>query len=128
MHITAKRKNRGVMFMQNIPVVKLGVVAVSRDCFPIELSRKRRKNVVAACKKIKVPVIEIETIVENERDVLKALEELKKKDINALVLYLGNFGPEGPTTLLAEKFDGPVMLVAAAEDTGKDLINGRGDA
>lgn len=116
------------MFMQNIPVVKLGVVAVSRDCFPIELSRKRRKNVVAACKKIKVPVIEIETIVENERDVLKALEELKKKDINALVLYLGNFGPEGPTTLLADKFDGPVMLVAAAEDTGKDLINGRGDA
>jgi L-fucose isomerase-like protein len=116
------------MSMQNIPVVKLGVVAVSRDCFPIELSRKRRKNVVAACKKIKVPVIEIETIVENERDVLKALDELKKKDVNALVLYLGNFGPEGPTTMLAEKFGGPVMVAAAAEDSGKDLINGRGDA
>jgi L-fucose isomerase-like protein len=114
--------------MQNIPVVNLGIVAVSRDCFPIELSRKRRQNVIAACKKMNVPVTEVETIVENERDVLKALEEIQKKGINALALYLGNFGPEGPTTLLAEKFGGPVMLVAAAEDTGKDLINGRGDA
>ena len=114
--------------MQNIPVVKLGVIAVSRDCFPIELSRKRRKNVIAACKENNVPVVEIETIVENERDVLKALDEIKKSGINALVIYLGNFGPEGPTTILAEKFGGPVMFAAAAEDTGKDLINGRGDA
>ena len=114
--------------MQNIPVVKLGIVAVSRDCFPIELSRKRRSNVVAACKELKVPVVEIETIIENERDVLKALDEVKQKNINALAIYLGNFGPEGPTTLLAQKFSGPVMFVAAAEDSGNDLINGRGDA
>ena len=114
--------------MQNIPVVNLGVVAVSRDCFPIELSRKRRQNVMAACRKNNVQVTEVETIVENERDVLNALEEIRKKGVNALALYLGNFGPEGPTTLLAEKFDGPVILIAAAEDTGKDLINGRGDA
>lgn len=26
--------------MNNIPVVKLGIIAVSRDCFPIELSEK----------------------------------------------------------------------------------------
>jgi L-fucose isomerase-like protein len=114
--------------MQNIPEVKLGIVAVSRDCFPIELSRKRRQNVVAACKETRVPIIEIEAIVENERDVLKALDEIKHKGVNALALYLGNFGPEGPATMLAEKFGGPVMVVAAAEDTGKDLINGRGDA
>jgi L-fucose isomerase-like protein len=114
--------------MKNIPVVKLGIVAVSRDCFPIELSHKRRNNVVAACKKLKVPVVEIETIIENERDALKALDEAKQKDINALVVYLGNFGPEGPTTLMAQRFAGPVMFVAAAEDSGKDLINGRGDA
>jgi L-fucose isomerase-like protein len=114
--------------MENIPVIQLGLVAVSRDCFPIELSRKRRQNVVAACKELKVPVTEIETIIENERDVLKALDEIKQKGVNALALYLGNFGPEGPTTLLAEKFGGPVIVVAAAEDTGKDLINGRGDA
>ena len=114
--------------MQNIPEIKLGIVAVSRDCFPIELSRKRRERVAAACRELHVPVTEIETVIENERDVLKALDETKQKGINALALYLGNFGPEGPTTLMAQKFQGPVMFVAAAEDTGKDLINGRGDA
>ena len=46
---------------------------------------------------------------------------------NALVVYLGNFGPETPETLLAKRFHGPVMYVAAAEGDG-DLINGRGDA
>lgn len=114
--------------MQNIPAVKLGIVAVSRDCFPIELSHKRRNNVVAACKELKVPVIEIETIIENENNALKALDEAKQKGVNALAVYLGNFGPEGPTTLMAQKFPGPVLFVAAAEDTGNDLINGRGDA
>ena len=114
--------------MQNIPVVQLGIVAVSRDCFPIELSRRRRGNVVASCKELNVPVVEIETIIENERDVLRALDEMKRKSVNALAIYLGNFGPEGPTTLLAQRFSGPVMFVAAAEDSGNDLVNGRGDA
>ena len=35
--------------MTNIPQVKLGIVAVSRDCFPIGLSQSRRAAVVAAC-------------------------------------------------------------------------------
>lgn len=34
--------------MINIPKIKLGIVAVSRDCFPIELSQKRRSNIVKA--------------------------------------------------------------------------------
>ena len=34
--------------IQNIPEVKLGIVAVSRDCFPIALSEKRRAAIVAA--------------------------------------------------------------------------------
>jgi L-fucose isomerase-like protein len=114
--------------MKNIPVINLGIVAVSRDCFPIELSQKRRSRVVASCRQKGVPVVEIETTIENEGDVLKALDEIKQKGVNALAVYLGNFGPEGPTTLLAQRFAGPVMLAAAAEDSGKDLINGRGDA
>ena len=60
--------------MQNIPEIKLGIVAVSRDCFPIELSRKRRERVAAACGELRIPVTEIETVIENERDVLKALD------------------------------------------------------
>ncbi len=119
-----KRRNK----MENIPKINLGIIAVSRDCFPIELSRKRRKAVVSKCKSKKVAITEIETIIENEKDVLKALKEINKKNIDALVIYLGNFGPEGPTTMLAQKFSGPVMFAAAAEETGKDLIHGRGDA
>jgi L-fucose isomerase-like protein len=68
------------------------------------------------------------TVVESEKDSLKALEELKKAGVNALVVYLGNFGPEGPETMLAQKFCGPVMFVAAAEESKEDLIQGRGDA
>ena len=114
--------------MENIPVVKLGIIAVSRDCFPIELSQKRRKAVVAECNKKNIPVVELETTIENENDVLNALKEIQEKEVNALAVFLGNFGPEGPTTLLVQKFGGPVMYAAAAEETQDDLFNGRGDA
>jgi L-fucose isomerase-like protein len=114
--------------MNNIPSNVMGLLAVSRDCFPVELSKKRRSLVAAACAAGNIPVVELETIVENEADVLKALAEIRAKKIDALILYLGNFGPEGPATLLAQKFGGPVMVAAAAEETGKDLFNGRGDA
>ena len=32
----------------NIPKVKLGIIAVSRDCFPIDLSIRRREAIVKA--------------------------------------------------------------------------------
>ncbi len=111
----------------NIPVVKLGLVAVSRDCFPIALSEKRRAAVAAACAEKKAEIYEAKTTVENEKDMLKAVEELKEAGCNAAVVFLGNFGPETPETLIAERFDGPCMFVAAAEGDG-DMINGRGDA
>ena len=114
--------------MKNVPSVVMGLLAVSRDCFPAELSRKRRMMVAAECTKRKIPFVELDTVIENDSDVLKALEEIRSKKVNAVILYLGNFGPEGPTTMLAQKFDGPSMIVAAAEDSGKDLYNGRGDA
>ena len=34
----------------NIPEVKLGIVAVSRDCFPIGLSQQRRRAIKEAYK------------------------------------------------------------------------------
>ncbi len=114
--------------MTNIPPIKLGIVAVSRDCFPIELSKTRRDKVVEACRAKGIEIFPLSTIVENEKDGLKALKEIADQSINALVVYLGNFGPEGPTTILAQKFGGPVMLAAAAEESMQDLIQGRGDA
>jgi len=114
--------------MINIPQVKAGIVAVSRDCFPKEISIQRKERVLEACRNQGVEAVGCETLVENERDVLAAGKELAEKGINALVIYLGNFGPEGPLTMLAQKFDGPVMLCAAAEEEIEELTQGRGDA
>lgn len=117
--------------MNNIPVIKLGIVAVSRDCFPASLAENRRKALVAAYAKkynaadiYECPI----TIIESEIDMVNALEDIKKNDCNALCVYLGNFGPEISETLLAKHFDGPKMLCAAAEESQNDLIDGRGDA
>ncbi len=109
----------------NIPNVKLGIVAVSRDCFPIELSEKRRKAIVEA---YNGELYECPVTVENETDMQKAVEDVTGAGCNALVVFLGNFGPETPETLIAKNFNGPCMFVAAAEESENDLINGRGDA
>lgn len=114
--------------LNNIPDVKLGIIAVSRDCFIISLSEKRRKAIAESCGARNLCIYEAQTTVENESDMLKAVDEVKKAGCNALVVFLGNFGPETPETQIAQLFDGPVMYAAAAEESGKDLINGRGDA
>ena len=111
--------------MNNIPEVKLGIIAVSRDCFPIALSTQRRKNIVAAYGE---GLYECPITVENEKDASAAIADVKTHGVNALVVFLGNFGPEGPETMLAEKFGGPTMFVAAAEESQEDLFDGRGDA
>ena len=36
--------------MSNIPEVRLGIIAVSRDCFPIDLSIRRREAIVKQCR------------------------------------------------------------------------------
>ena len=110
--------------MKNIPDVKLGFIAVSRDCFPIALSERRRAAIKAA---YAGELYECPVTVENELDMLKAVADVNAAGCNALVVFLGNFGPETPETLIAKNFDGPCMFVAAAEGDG-DLINGRGDA
>ena len=110
--------------MNNIPEVKLGMIAVSRDCFPVSLSARRRSEIVAAYGQ---DIYECPVTVENEKDALAALEDVRAHGVNALVVFLGNFGPETPETLLCQKFQGPVMYVAAAEGDG-DMIDGRGDA
>ena len=117
----------------NKPTVKVGIVAVSRDCFPESLSVTRRQNLVNAYK-AKYNADEIYEcpvcIVESEIHVMQALDDIKKAGCNALCVYLGNFGPEISETMLAQYFDGPKMFVAAAEETSENggLVQGRGDA
>ena len=117
--------------MNNMPEVKIGVVAVSRDCFPESLSVTRRQNLMKAYTEkygsegiYECPIC----IVESEIHMVQALEDIKKAGCNALCVYLGNFGPEISETLLAKHFDGPKMFIAAAEESGNDLLDGRGDA
>lgn len=112
----------------NIPQVKLGIIAVSRDCFVVSLSESRRDRIVAELKKLGIDAYSSKIAVENEKDAMKAVEDVKKAECNALVVFLGNFGPETPETIIAKHFDGPVMYVAAAEESGDNLIGGRGDA
>jgi L-fucose isomerase-like protein len=116
------------MAMKNMPEVRMGLVGVSRDCFPAELTRRRLAALTAECRRLKLNVVPCSTIIENEEDALIAIAELEQADVNAATVYLGNFGPEGPTTIFAEKFGRPFMLVGAAEESRKDLVNGRGDA
>ena len=119
------------MVKSNIPVMKVGIVAVSRDCFPASLAENRRKALVAAYSAKYDPQEIYEcpiTIIESEIDMVNALEDVKAAGCNALCVFLGNFGPEISETLLAKHFDGPKMFCAAAEESQADLMDGRGDA
>ena len=99
--------------MYNAPDVKIGIVAVSRDCFPESLSVNRRKALVEAYTKkydasqiYECPIC----IVESEIHMVQALEDIKKAGCNALCVSLGHFGPE------------------IAEESQNNLVQGRGDA
>ncbi len=117
--------------MNQMPELKIGVVAVSRDCFPESLATTRREKLIKAYTDkygaegiYECPIC----IVESEIHMVQALEDVRKAGCNALVVYLGNFGPEISETLLAKHFEGPKMFIAAAEESGDDLVQGRGDA
>ena len=117
--------------MNNIPKAKIGIVAVSRDCFPESLSVNRRKALVKAYADkygmddiYECPIC----IVESEVQAVQAAKDLKEQGCNAMCVYLGNFGPEISETLLVQIFDGPAMICAAAEESQADLMDGRGDA
>ena len=117
--------------MINIPEMKVGIVAVSRDCFPESLSVNRRKALVDAyaAKYDSKDIYECPVcIVESEIHMVQALEDIKKAGCNALCVYLGNFGPEISETLLAKHFEGPKMFVAASEENIATLSSNRGDA
>ena len=117
--------------MKNTPKIKIGIVGVSRDCFPASLTKTRREALVKAYTEkygaediYECPI----TIIESEIDMVNALDDIKKAGCNALCVFLGNFGPEISETLLAKHFCGPKMFVAAAEEDNAVLCSDRGDA
>jgi L-fucose isomerase-like protein len=116
------------MSLQNMPEIKIGVVGVSRDCFPAALTQKRLAALMAELKKQGVHAVACPVIIENEKQALAACDDLIEQGCNAAVAYLGNFGPEGPTTLFIQEFPGPAMVCAAAEENKGVLASDRGDA
>ncbi len=116
------------MKLTNMPEIKIGVVGVSRDCFPAALTQKRLAALMAELKKQGIKAVASAVIIENEAQALEACDDLIEQECNAAVVYLGNFGPEAPTTLFIQEFPGPVMACAAAEENKAVLANDRGDA
>ena len=121
--------------MNNVPKIKVGIVAVSRDCFPESLSVNRRKALVSAYKNrydeadvYECPIC----VVESEVQAMQAYEDVLKAGCNALCVYLGNFGPEISETLLAQTWvnrtGNPVMFCSASEESSERLLDDRGDA
>ena len=77
-------KERMYFKMTNLPKMKIGIVAVSRDCFPESLSVTRRQNLVKAYTDkydaediYECPVC----IVESEIHMVQALEEIGRAHV-----------------------------------------------
>ena len=63
--------------MKNIPDVKLGMIAVSRDCFIVSLSRDRRINFASEVRKKGVDNLIIKNISRGKVDVFIRVKELE---------------------------------------------------
>ena len=113
------------------PTLQLGLVSASRNCFPRALSDERTQRLLAAAKASGISLITPEgpaAIIETKEHALDAARQLKEAGCDAVVLYLGNFSPEIEDAWFIKNFDGPVMILAAAEESGSSLLQKRGDA
>lgn len=117
--------------MKNIPDVKLGIVVGSTDWLPSEIAVKNQKKLIERYKAKygEENIYECSIcITDNEVNIKRAMKELSKAECNAVCLYYANYGPESAGTLFAQEFNGPVMLIAAAEEGQEPYIEERKDA
>jgi L-fucose isomerase-like protein len=113
------------------PDIKLGLVSASRNCFPRSLSQERTERVLAGCRAAGIePFVPqgASQIIETKDHAIEAARQFKEAGCDAVVYYLGNFSPEIEDAYFIKLFDGPVMLIAAAEESGATLLEKRGDA
>ena len=113
------------------PDIKLGLVSASRNCFPRALSAERTGRLLkaAAAAGIAITTPEGEScIIETKDHALDAARQLKTAGCDVVVFFLGNFSPEIEDAFFIKHFDGPVMIIAAAEESGATLLQKRGDA
>ncbi|WP_221030164.1 L-fucose/L-arabinose isomerase family protein [Actomonas aquatica] len=113
------------------PDIKLGLVSASRNCFPRALSEERTQRLLTAASAADLTITTPEgecAIIETKDHALDAAKQLKAAGCDAAVLFLGNFSPEIEDAWFIKNFDGPVMIIAAAEESGGSLLQKRGDA
>jgi L-fucose isomerase-like protein len=113
------------------PDVNMALVSASRDCFPRALSEARIDRLLTACKKLNISFFVPaggSRIIESKDDALDAVRQIHAADCDAAVLFLGNFSPEIEDAFFVKQFDGPVAVLAAAEESASALASDRGDA
>ena len=113
------------------PEIKLGLVSASRNCFPRALSEERTIRLLERCQAAGINPILPQgdcRIIETKDHAAEAAQQLRSAGCDAVVYYLGNFSPEIEDAFFVKLFDGPVMLLAAAEESGATLLQKRGDA
>src|ERR1700719_1400326 len=113
------------------PEIKLGLVSASRNCFPRALSDERTERLLERCRAAGILPIIPEgdcRIIEAKDHAAEAARQFKQAGCDGVVYYLGNFSPEIEDAYFVKLYDGPVMLLAAAEESGATLLQKRGDA
>lgn len=116
---------------QYSPDIKLGFVSASRNCFPRALAEERRVKLIAATRELGIGLTTPEgecAVIETRAHAAEAAAQLVAAGCDAAVLFLGNFSPEIEDAAFVKAFPGPVLLIAAAEESAMSLLQKRGDA
>ncbi len=117
--------------MNNIPDVKIGVIAGTTDWLPTDIAVENRRRMLEEYRNSfgDENIYECSIIIsDNEVSIKRAFREVSKAECNAVVLYWANYGPESAGTLFAQEFSGPIMMIAAAEERGESDFRDRRDA
>lgn len=109
--------------MKNIPDIKLGIIVGTTDWLPADVATDQRVKLVETYKSVygeegiyECPIV----VTDNEVSIKRAMKDVLKAECEAVCLYWANYGPESAGTLLAQEFEGPVMMFTAA-DEGDDF-------
>jgi L-fucose isomerase-like protein len=113
------------------PVISLGLVSASRNCFPRALSDERTQRLLKVGSDAGIHLVTPRgesAIIETKEHALEAARQFKASGVDAVVFYLGNFSPEIEDAVFLKEFGGFAMILAAAEENAASLLQKRGDA
>src|SRR6266481_6425097 len=113
------------------PPIKLALISASRNCFPRSLSDERTKRLLDLSRQAGIDLFVPPgdcRIIETKDHALEAACQVKQTGCDAVVYFLGNFSPEIEDAYFVKQLDKPVMVIAAAEESGASLLEKRGDA